>query len=297
METDNNVFKKQATKVSIVSIAGNLILSAIKLVAGIVASSSAMISDAVHSASDVFSSFVVIIGVRISSKESDAEHPYGHERMECIAAIILATILALTGLGIGYFAFVKIFSGHFDEIKVPGMLALWAAVISIVSKEAMYWYTRYYAKKLDSGALMADAWHHRSDALSSVGSLIGIGGAMLGFNVMDPIASVVICVFICKAAFDIYADGVNKMIDKACDKEFEDEIYNLVIKQEGVLGIDLLHTRMFGNRIYVDIEIVADGELRLRESHAIAERIHDLLEETYPKIKHIMVHVNPYEQS
>lgn len=291
----DNSFQHQATKVSVVSIVGNLVLSILKLIAGVIANSSAMISDAVHSASDVFSSFVVIIGVRISAKESDEEHPYGHERMECIAAIILATILGLTGLGIGYFAFLKIFSGNFDELEIPGMLALWAAVISIVSKEAMYWYTRHYAKKLDSGALMADAWHHRSDALSSVGSLIGIGGAMVGIKVMDPIASAVISAFICKAAFDIYADGVNKMIDKSCDKEFEDEIYELVIMQEGVLGIDLLHTRMFGNRIYVDLEIVADGELRLKESHAIAEHIHDLLEERYPKIKHIMVHVNPKE--
>ena len=292
---EESEFTKQATIVSMVSIIGNLVLSALKLLAGIIASSGAMISDAVHSASDVFSSFIVIIGVRVAAKESDKEHPYGHERLECVAAIILATILAITGCGIGYAAFLKILHGNYSELKVPGMLALWAAVVSIVVKEAMFWYTRHYAKKLDSGALMADAWHHRSDALSSVGSLIGIGGAMLGFPVMDPVASLVICLFILKAAYDIFKDAVDKMVDKACDEEFEKELRELVAGQDGVLAVDLLQTRLFGNKIYVDIEIALDGNLKLRESHAIAEHIHNLLEETYPKIKHIMVHVNPKE--
>jgi len=290
---ENKSFTHQATKVSIISIVGNLILSLLKLFAGIFAHSSAMISDAVHSASDVFSSIIVIIGVRISAKDSDKEHPYGHERLECVAAIILATILAMTGLGIGYFAIIKITSGQADSIAIPGVLALWAAVISIGSKEAMFWYTRHYAKKLDSGALMADAWHHRSDALSSIGSLIGIAGARLGLPVLDPIASLVICVFICKAAYDIYKDAIDKMVDKACDDDFEKELAELVSSQEGVAAIDLLQTRMFGNKIYVDIEIAADGNASLTEAHDIAERVHDKLENTYPKIKHIMVHVNP----
>lgn len=285
----------QATKVSLVSIIGNLVISLLKLLAGIIASSGAMISDAVHSASDVFSSIIVIIGVRISSKESDKEHPYGHERLECVAAIVLATVLAVTGLGIGYLALQKIIRGNYDELKVPGMLALIAAAVSIVTKEAMFWYTRWYAKRLDSPAIMADAWHHRSDALSSVGALIGIGGAMLGYPIMEPVASLIICGFICKAAFDIFKDATDKMVDKSCDEAFENEIKEIVYKQEGVLGIDLLQTRMFGNKIYVDIEIAADGEKTLNETHDIAERVHDVLEETYPKIKHIMVHVNPLE--
>lgn len=293
MEDKN--FLKQATKVSVVSIVGNMILSFLKLLAGIIASSGAMISDAVHSASDVFSSIIVIIGVRISAKESDKEHPYGHERLECVAAIVLATVLAVTGLGIGYFAVQKIRGGNYEELAIPGKLALIAAVVSIVVKEAMFWYTRWYAKRLDSPAIMADAWHHRSDALSSIGALIGIGGAMLGYPVMEPIASLVICIFICKAAFDIFKDAIDKMVDKSCDEAFENEIKELVLKQEGVLGIDLLQTRMFGNKIYVDIEISADGEKSLKETHAIAERVHNVLEDTYPKIKHIMVHVNPWE--
>ena len=292
---EKEIFQEEATRVTMVSIVGNFLLSAFKLLAGILAHSSAMVSDAIHSASDVFSSIIVIIGVRLSAKDADQEHPYGHERMECVAAIVLATILLITGLGIGFVAAQKILQDDYKHIAVPGMLALWAAVISIVSKEAMFWYTRYHARRLDSGALMADAWHHRSDALSSIGSLVGIAGSRMGYPVMDPLASLVICVFICKASISIYKDALDKMVDKSCDSGFEDEVRKLVLDQDGVMGIDLLHTRMFGNRIYIDLEISADENLKLKDSHAIAENVHNLLEETYPKIKHIMVHVNPYE--
>ena len=286
-------YEKQAMKVSLVSIIGNFILTALKLLAGIVAHSGAMISDAIHSASDVFSTFVVIIGIKISSTESDKDHPYGHERLECVAAIVLATILAATGLGIGYSAAGKITGGDYAHLEVPGILALLAAILSIAVKEAMYQYTIIYAKRYDSSALMADAWHHRSDALSSVGALIGIAGARMGFPVLDPIASLVICFFIEKAAYDIFMDAVNKMVDKACDEETEAELRRCAMEQSGVLGIDLLHTRVFGNKIYVDIEIRADGEHSLRDAHRIAEHVHDSIEKTFPKVKHIMVHVNP----
>ena len=290
-----NNFEKVAMKVSFVSIVTNVILSVFKLFAGIFAHSGAMVSDAIHSASDVFSTFVVIIGIKISSKESDKEHPYGHERMECVAAIVLATILAITGLGIGSSAAEKLIAGHYETLVVPGMLALIAAILSIVVKEAMFWYTRINAKRIDSGALMADAWHHRSDALSSVGALIGIGGAQLGFPVMDSIASLVICIFILKAAYDIFKDAIGKMVDKACDEETEEELKSCALAQDGVLGIDLLHTRTFGNKIYVDIEISADGNMSLFEAHNIAEQVHDSIEQSFPKVKHIMVHVNPSE--
>ncbi|MDE6912105.1 MAG: cation diffusion facilitator family transporter, partial [Lachnospiraceae bacterium] len=203
-------FEKTAMRVSFVSIAVNIILSVFKLLAGIFADSAAMVSDAVHSASDVFSTIVVIIGIKISSKASDKNHPYGHERLECVAAIILSTILAVTGLGIGYTALMKIISGEYAALSIPGRLALVAAIVSIVMKEGMYWYTRISAKRIESGALMADAWHHRSDALSSVGAFIGIGGAMLGFPVLDTVASIVICFFIEKAAYDIFKDAVDK---------------------------------------------------------------------------------------
>lgn len=288
-------FQKTATRVSVVSILGNLILSLFKFVAGFVAHSNAMISDAVHSSSDVISSFVVIIGVRMSAKESDKEHPYGHERLECVAAIILATLLFITGGGIGLTAVKTIYTGAYKSLAAPGLLALIAAIVSIVAKEAMFWYTRFYAKKYDSSALMADAWHHRSDALSSVGALIGIGCAILGYPIFDSIASLVICVFIVKAAYDIFMDAVDKMVDHACDEAFEEEIKACALQTEGVLGIDLLKTRVFGNKVYVDLEICADGNITLNESHDIAEQVHDVIEQQYPKVKHIMVHVNPME--
>lgn len=288
-----NDFQRIADRVSAVSIIGNLVLSVFKLIAGIVAHSNAMISDAVHSASDVFSTIVVIIGIRLSSKETDREHPYGHERMECVAAIILAMILFMTGLGIGMNAAKNILSGNYEDLQIPGILALVAAVVSIVSKEAMFWYTKINATRIDSSALLADAWHHRSDAFSSVGALIGIAGARLGFPVMDSIASLVIFVFIIKAAYDIFMDAVNKLVDHSCDEETERQIYDRVMQNEEVVGIDSLHTRIFGNKIYVDIEIAVDGSYTLRKSHKIAEEVHADIEKNFQKVKHIMVHVNP----
>lgn len=288
-------FQKMAMRVSYVSIVANVVLSAFKLVAGLLAHSGAMVSDAVHSASDVFSTFVVMIGIKMSGKDSDKEHPYGHERMECVAAIILATILCITGLGIGRTAVLDIIGGSKSGVQ-PGVLAVIAAIVSIVVKEAMFWYTRYYAKRIDSGALMADAWHHRSDALSSIGALAGILFARNGFPVMDAVASLIICILIVYAAYEIFKDAVDKMIDKACDDETEKEIRDLVITVDGVLGVDLLRTRVFGNKIYVDLEICADGERPLKETHQVAENVHDKIEKTFPKVKHIMVHVNPAKQ-
>ncbi|MDE6664825.1 MAG: cation diffusion facilitator family transporter [Ruminococcus sp.] len=286
-------FEKNAVKVSIVSIVGNIILSVFKMFAGIFAHSGAMVSDAIHSASDVFSSIIVIIGVKLSAKASDKEHPYGHERMECVAAIVLSVVLLITGFFIGADTLKKITDGNFKELEIPGVLALTAAIFSIVTKELMFWYTRYYAKKLDSGAIMADAWHHRSDALSSVGALIGIAGARMGVPVLEPIASLVICLFIVKASVDIFRDAIDKMIDHSCDEETETQIKKCVLAQDGVNGIDLLRTRIFGNKIYADIEINADGDKTLSEGHAIAENVHSVIEREFPKVKHIMVHVNP----
>ncbi|MCF0115236.1 MAG: cation transporter [Erysipelotrichaceae bacterium] len=288
--------EKIAMRVSYVTMAGNMILSAFKLVAGIVANSGAMISDAIHSASDVFSTIIVIIGVKLAAKQSDASHPYGHERLECVASIVLAVILGATGIGIGVSGLEKITSGSYGDLVVPGQLALVAAVLSIGVKEWMYWYTRAAAKKINSGALMADAWHHRSDALSSIGALIGIYFARKGYPIMDPIASLVICIFILKAAFDIFMDGIDKMVDKGCPDEVVEEMKKVILAQEGVEGIDVIRTRLFGAKIYVDVEICADGSLNLTEAHEIAEKVHHAIEESNELIKHCMVHVNPVEK-
>ncbi|MBO6039578.1 MAG: cation transporter [Oscillospiraceae bacterium] len=286
-------FEKTAVRVSLFSIIGNAILVVFKLFAGIVGHSAAMISDAVHSASDVLSSIIVIVGVRLSGREADSDHPYGHERMECVAAIILAGILAITGGGIGLSALESILDGDAGGVVIPGLLALIAAIVSIVTKEGMYRYTVHFARMLDSASLMASAWDHRSDALSSVGALVGIAGARMGYPVLEHIASIVICLFILKAALDIFREAMDKMVDHSAGDEIENAIRECALQQPRVLGVDLIRTREFGSRVYVDIEISADGDLTLRESHEVSQQVHDAIESSFDKVKHIMVHVNP----
>ena len=287
-------FQAAATKVSVVSMATNVILTVAKFAAGVVAHSGAMISDAVHSASDIFSGLIVLIGVRISSKAPDDKHPYGHERFECVAALLLSGILALVGGTIGVNAVKDIIGGHVQE--APGILALVAAVISIVTKETLFWYTRGYAKKYRSTALHAEAWHQRSDALSSIGALIGIAGARMGVPVMEPIASLIIALFILRVAVRIFRDAIDQMVDHSASEETEAAFRETAMEQPGVQGVELLRTRMFGNRVYVDLEIAADPGLSLAAAHEIAERVHDAIEQTYPDVKHIMVHVNPAKE-
>ena len=291
---DPKQHEKIAVNVSTVTIVINLALAGFKFLAGFLAHSGAMVSDAVHSASDVLATFIVILGVKLAGRDADRDHPYGHERLECVAALILGVILAATGLGIGMSGIRKITGG--GELLIPGTLALIAAVVSIVVKEGMFWYTWLAAKKIDSSALKAEAWHHRSDALSSVGSFAGILGARLGFPALDPVASVVICLFILKAAWDILADALSKMTDHACSPELAEEMRQSILSQPGVLGLDALNTRLFGDRVYVDVEIQADGDLPLKVTHATAQAVHDALEAQFPQVKHCMVHVNPAEQ-
>ena len=279
-------------KMSFVSVAGNAVLSGFKFYAGVVGNSGAMISDSIHSFSDVITTVIAWFGVKVSKKEADSNHPYGHERIECIASLLLGIILLATGLGVGKVGIENIISGNYETLAIPSAIAL-VAIVSIVSKEAMYWYTRHYAKLINSSAFLADAWHHRSDAFSSIGSLIGIGGAMLGFPVMDSVASVVICLFIVKASYDILKDGVVKLLDTSCGKGYEEQMEQYIAAQEGVVHVDSLRTRMFGNKVYIDLEIQVDGEQSLRDAHEVAEHVHNEVEHTFPDVKHIMIHLNP----
>jgi cation diffusion facilitator family transporter len=285
-----------AMRVSFVSIVINVLLSLMKLVAGILGKSGAMISDAVHSASDVISTVVVIIGVKLAGKSADEDHPYGHERMESAAAIILAMMLAVVGFGIGSSGVSKIVEGNYSDLTVPSVIPLFAAILSIASKEWMFHYTKFAAKKINSGALMADAWHHRSDALSSVGSFAGILFARIGFPIMDSVASVVISVFIVKAAYDIFKDGLDKMVDHSCDAETEKKILDSTLSVSGVEKVDDLKTRLFGDKIYVDMEIAVNRDLTIAQAHEIAEAVHKEIEKDFPVCKHCMVHVNPSEK-
>ena len=282
-------------KLSLVSIIGNTLLSGFKIFAGIVGHSNAMISDAIHSFSDVLTTIIAYFGVKISQKNADRAHPYGHERIECISSMFLGMLLLVTGFYVGKAGVENIISAK--STAVPGAIALIAALLSIVSKEAMYWYTRYYAKKIQSTAFMADAWHHRSDAFSSVGSLIGIAGAMMGVEILDSIASVIICLFIIKVSYDILKDAISKLLDTSCSESYEAQLCQFIKQQPGVQHVDVLHTRMFGSKVYIDLEIQVDGSKHLRESHAIADQVHNNVEKNFPNVKHIMIHVNPAENS
>ncbi|MCD8091011.1 MAG: cation diffusion facilitator family transporter [Clostridiales bacterium] len=293
---DNNIDlknEKRALKVSKMSIEINAALSAVKLFCGILGRSAAMVSDAVHSLSDVLSTVAVIIGIKLAARKSDADHSYGHERFEPVAAVVLSGMLAITGALIGVSGIKKIIYYDVSSFEAPTFLAAAAAVVSILVKEIMYRYTALAAKQINSDALMADAWHHRSDALSSIGSLIGIAGAMAGFHLLDPIASVIICLFILRAAYEIFRDATDKLVDKACDEETESDMKRVVSETEGVISLDDIKTRLFGAKIYVDIEISAEKDLSLTDAHKIAQNVHDNIEKGFPLVKHCMVHVNP----
>lgn len=284
--------EKIATQVSVVGIVGNVILTAFKLLAGIIARSGAMVSDAIHSASDVLATAIVMISMKFATKSADGEHPYGHERFECIASLLLSFILCIAGAGIGLSGLRKVIG--LEEAVTPGTLALIAAGVSIVVKEAMYWYTIKAARKINSSALKANALDHRSDAFSSVGSFAGILGAILGFPKLDALASLVIACFILRVAYTIFRDAIEKMVDKACSDEFVEQIKACISESEEVLSIDRVSTRLFGDRVYVDIEISLDKDLTLYEAHGYGHEIHDRIEEQYPEVKHCMVHINPY---
>ena len=275
------------------SIIINIVLSAFKLFAGVFANSAAMVSDAVHSFTDLISTVIAVIGVKLANKKPDKEHPYGHERFESVATMVLALLVFSVGIGIGWAGVQRIILDDSNELAIPGILALIAAAISIGVKETMYWYVRAAAKKVDSSALMADAWHSRVDGISSIGSFIGILGARLGFPVLDSVAAIVICLFILKTSISIMMDAIGRMTDRACDDATVDAMREVILAQESVDSIDELRTRVFGSKIYVDVDICVATSLSIGEGHDIAQRVHDAIENGFPKVKHCMVHVNP----
>ena len=284
--------KRISDRTTRIGLAGNIILTAFKLFAGIFASSSAMVSDAIHSASDVLATIIVMISMRFATKDADEEHPYGHDRFECIASLLLSFILCIAGAGIGISGFKKIVG--LEEITAPGMLALIAAGVSIVVKELMYRYTIANARKINSSALTANALDNRADAFSSVGSFAGILGAILGFPKLDALAGLIIAFFILKVAYTIFTDAVNKMVDRSCSDEFVQQLKDCAAESPEVLSIDRVSTRLFGDRVYVDIEIALDKGLTLYDAHEIGHIVHDRIEERFPQVKHCMVHLNPY---
>ena len=273
--------------------AGNLLLAILKLCAGIFGHSEAMVSDAVNSFSDVVSTIVATVGVRISKRSADKSHPYGHERLESVASLLLGLLLLGTGFTVGKGGVDNIVSGHYAAVPAPGVLALVIALVCIAVKEGMYRYTRHYATLLQSSAFMAQALDHRSDVFSTLGSVVGIVGSMLGFPVLDSVAAVVICLFILKLGLSVFWNALKDLLDTPMSDEYEEAIRNFALSNDGVLAVDALRTRRFGNKAYIDLEIAIDGTTTLADAHAVAESLHDAIEERFPNVKHIMIHVNP----
>lgn len=280
-------------RVSLITILINFLLFLLKFVFGFISHSHAIISDAFHSLSDVITTVAVIIGLVLSSQDADKRHPYGHEKIESLVAVILSFILFISGISIGYIGFRDIFSAK--EIIIPGVSALVVAVISIVTKEVMFHYTMRAAKKISSTSMEADAWHHRSDALSSIGSFVGVFLARLGFPIFDPICSILICILIIKCAIEIFIDATNRMIDTACDDELNKEIIDTILDDKNVIKINDFKTRMFGDKCYIDVEIALDGSKSLKDVNNIVVNIHNNVEEKFKEVKHCNIHVIPFE--
>lgn len=283
-----------AVRVSIYAIIINFFLAIFMFITSIKSNSSVILSESINTLADVFTTMIVIFGVTVSLQKEDSQHQYGHEKIECISAIVLSGVLLLTGVSIGYEGILKVVEGLQVGIEAPTVLAIYAAIVSILVKEFLFFMVRGVAKRENSQSVMADAWHHHSDALCSCGSLVGVVGARMGFPLLDPLASLVICGVIIKVAIDIFIDSINKLVDSSCDEGTINEITELVMSVDGVKSIDLLKTRLFGSKFYVDIEIGVDGEQSLKNAHQIAHAVHDLVEKKYENAKHCMVHLNPF---
>ena len=275
----------------------NVMLLLFKFVAGIVGHSAAMIADAVHSLSDFVTDIIVLVFVRISGKPTDKSHEYGHGKYETLATTLIGLALLIVAVGIVYSALTKIIAwAQGEPLKAPGMLALWAALLSIILKEAVFHYSMVQARKLNSQAVEANAWHHRSDALSSIGTAIGIGGAIfLGerWTVLDPMAGIIVGLFIIKVAIDLLRNGIGDLMEHSLPDEVESEILQLAGSIPGVTEPHDLHTRRIGNHYAIELHILMDDDISLREAHNKSEEVENILREHYGKETHISVHVEP----
>lgn len=288
---------RQIYKVTLVGGMVNVLLLVFKFVAGILGHSAAMVADAVHSLSDFVTDIIVIVFVHISGKPKDKSHDYGHGKYETLAMTFIGAALLAVALGIVYSGIVKIVAwGHGQDLQAPGTLALWAALLSVVLKEGTFRYSMKEAHRLNSQAVEANAWHHRSDALSSIGTALGIGGAIfLGqrWTVLDPVASVVVGLFIIKVSFFLLRDGIGDLMEQSLPDEVEQEILQLAASVEGVEEPHDLCTRRIGNHYAIELHILMDGDIPLREAHDKASEVEDLLRQHYGEDTHVAVHVEP----
>lgn len=289
--------EKTIYRVTIVGSVVNLLLVVFKFVAGIFGRSSAMVADAVHSMSDLFSDVVVLFFVKLSSKPEDVDHAYGHGKYETLASVVVGLLLLAVGIGIFYDGAVSVFNFFRGDMpEQPGWLALVAAVGSIVAKEWLFRYTIGYARKLDSPALKANAWHHRSDALTSVATLIGVGGAMaLGVrgSVLDPLAAVVVSFFILKAAYDLMKPGIDELMEKSLPAEECEKIEQIILSTPGVEGFHHLRTRRVGNHVAIDLHVKMFGGMSLRDAHDIASEVERRIKTKFGADTFIGVHMEP----
>jgi len=289
--------EREIYKVTLIGSAGNMALLAFKFVAAIFGHSSAMMADAVHSLSDFITDIVVLVFVKVSSKPQDTSHDYGHGKFETIATFIIGLALLAAAAGIVGSAILKIAQwAKGAALEAPGMLALWAALLSIVTKEGLYRYTALRGKALESQVMIANAWHHRSDALSSIGAAIGIGGAILLGNrwtVLDPIASVIVGFMLVKVAVDLLKASIGELTECSLPEETEQEIANIIITQPDVTAPHNLRTRRIGNRIAIEAHIRMDGNLPLCEAHDRATAIEHKLKERFGQTTHVSLHMEP----
>lgn len=289
--------EKEIYKVTLVGSAVNAILLAFKFVAGVVGHSSAMIADAAHSLSDFVTDIIVLVFVKVSSKPQDKSHDYGHGKYETLALTIIGIALMAVAVSIIVKGALKIAAwANGEALEAPGMLAFWAAIVSIVLKEAVYRYTVIKGQKLNSKAVEANAWHHRSDALSSIGTAVGIGGAIFfgqQWTILDPIASVVVGAFIVKTAFGLLKDGIGDLMEQSLPDQVENEILKLASEVPGVTDPHDLRTRRIGNHYAIELHILMDGNITLNEAHDKASEVEELLRKQYGEETHVVVHVEP----
>lgn len=298
MKTNKHETREQAIyKATWIGFFVNVLLSVGKLIAGFVGRSGAMIADGVHSVSDFATDIVVLLFVRISAKPKDEDHDYGHGKYETLATVVIGVALAAVAIGIlvdSAERIAQVLRG--ESIARPGIVALVAAAVSIVAKEALYWYTMLTAKRVDSPALKANAWHHRSDAFSSIGTLIGIGGAYFlseQWRVLDPIAAIVVGALIIKVAYDLVMPGLNELLERSLPKEQEDEIVALVLADKRLSDVHNLKTRRIGAGIAVELHVRVQGNMTVNESHAITRNIEQLLRQQYGDRTQVIIHIEP----
>lgn len=284
---------KQGQRVTIIGMIGNIFLTILKAIFGYLSGSSALVADAVHSLTDIVGSGVVLGGLKVASQPADETHHYGHYKAESIVAKIVAIILIGTGVGIGWSSFNTFIEG---DLVVPEISALWIVIISIIAKEGMYQYTALVGRRIKSSAVIADAWHHRTDSFSSVAALIGIGGARLGFPQADPLAGIFVGGMIIYSGVKIYLTAIHELMDKAPEQEIVEEIAKISMEVDGCREINDIKARYLGANLAIDLKIGVDPQITVQDGHSIAAEVKSQIKEKIEDVSHVLIHVNPYER-